>query len=152
MINWRRMRCCACSMQGRNKKCIQNFGHKTKGKRSLGRSRNKWEGNMRTVLNQWWTAFWAKRPNQEKTCWQATFKVLHIFFYVSIIYDDRSSSVVPVLGWQHLSEINLKNLNELWKIWNSSFLISFYLCLFYNESWVKQTEHTKLLCSTYPVT
>jgi len=98
------MRCGACSMQGRNKKCIQNFDHKTEGKRSLGRSRNKWEDNMKTVLNQWWIAFWAKRPNQEKTCWQATLKVLHIyFFYVSVIYDNTGlfKMIVRVLTTCH---------------------------------------------------
>jgi len=35
----------ACSIHGKDEKCIQNFGRKPEGKRPLGRRKSKWEGH-----------------------------------------------------------------------------------------------------------
>jgi hypothetical protein len=40
----------ACSTRRRADKCVQNIGWKPKGKRPLGRTRRRWEDNIRLYL------------------------------------------------------------------------------------------------------
>ena len=42
----------ACSTQGGNQKCIQNFSGKPEGKRPLGRPRRRWEDIIKTDLRE----------------------------------------------------------------------------------------------------
>ena len=42
----------ACSMYGGQQRCIQGFGGKPKGKRPIGRSRHRWENNIKKVLQE----------------------------------------------------------------------------------------------------
>ena len=42
----------ACSMCGRNKRCIQVFGGETEGKGPLGRSRHRWVDNIKMDLQE----------------------------------------------------------------------------------------------------
>jgi hypothetical protein len=45
-----------CSTYGRKHRCIQDFGRKPEGKRSLGRPRRIWEDNIKMDLQEvvWW--------------------------------------------------------------------------------------------------
>jgi len=40
------------------------------------------------------------------------FKSITYIFFLCIIYDNTLSPIVPLLGWQYSSEINLKNFNQ----------------------------------------
>jgi len=42
----------ACSMHGKDRKCIQHVGRKSEGKRPLGRPRSRWEGIRMDVGNR----------------------------------------------------------------------------------------------------
>jgi hypothetical protein len=41
-----------CSTNGRDEKCIQNFGQKSEWKRPLERPRHRWEDNIRMDLKE----------------------------------------------------------------------------------------------------
>jgi hypothetical protein len=40
------------STHSRDEKCVQNFGRKTEGTRSLGRPKRRWEDNIRMVVRE----------------------------------------------------------------------------------------------------
>ena len=42
----------ACSVYGEQKKCVQGFGEETRGKKSLGRPRHRWEDNTKMDLQE----------------------------------------------------------------------------------------------------
>jgi hypothetical protein len=42
----------ACSTHGVDEQCVQNFGRKNEGKSPLGRSRRRWEFNVKVDMNQ----------------------------------------------------------------------------------------------------
>jgi hypothetical protein len=53
-------------------KCIQNFGQKPEGKRSLGTRRHKWKGNVRIDLKEmvWEGVDWIHLA-EDQDQWQA---------------------------------------------------------------------------------
>jgi hypothetical protein len=42
----------ACSAYGEGEMCVQGFGGKTRGKKALGRTRHRWEDNIKAVLQE----------------------------------------------------------------------------------------------------
>jgi hypothetical protein len=62
----------SCSTHGRDEKCIQNFFGKPEGKRPFGRSRRRWEDNVRMDLREvpWKGVDWI-HLDQDKDQWLA---------------------------------------------------------------------------------
>jgi hypothetical protein len=62
----------ACSTNGGEKECIQDFGGKARGKRPLGRPRSRWEDNIRMDLRGigWGGMDWIDL-DQDRDQWRA---------------------------------------------------------------------------------
>jgi hypothetical protein len=56
---------------------------------------------------------WAWQPNQEKKCSVDLTINSTYSFYLQIINDNTLLSIIPILGWQNLLEMNLKKFESI---------------------------------------
>jgi hypothetical protein len=96
-------------MHGRDDKCVQNFGRKPEGKRSLGRSRHRWEGKIRMDLRKigWEGVVWIHLAQDRDQWWDLVSMVMKLYnlYFPSSNRSDQVKDEMGGKGSMHVGDV-----------------------------------------------